>query len=348
MTIDLSCLLYNNSPLGNYECNEPSRLRFDNWLPDVDEPAFQDTAVKQKYTMLKCRSGAYKYVISLNPYSPAWKRVWRGKIWSAVMTHGLPTKFVTLTYKDGELEGEELERAFSKWYDTFMKRFKRYLKNEGVSLDEFRYLRVMEYGSKHGRLHYHLAFWGIPSYIPKPDFEKMWEIGWVNIQQPKALTAILNAMPKFFDFELQEQLDIIRLCPKVRYQVSGLVGYLIKYLTKGSLEASRRPKGLRIIQPSRNLVPKLEGEDEYYAIQEVRDAFYASFVSSCKYFDQVISRWYFAKSVDRKPHTMSGAGFGSHEIPETFGSVQNECYDVWNRIVDLNRSLPPFKKKLTI
>lgn len=251
---DLSCPLRNNSPMADYEPSEPVGLIFDQWSEVSEEQALPETAIKQKYARLTGHDGSYLFVPVLSPYSPEWIRRWKGKLWSAIRLHGLPSKFVTLTYRDGTLSGSSLESAFAKEFEKFMKRLKR-------KYGKMHYLRVMEYGSAFGRLHYHIAFWDCP-FIPKRELERIWGFGWVDIQIPHALRYLASKFEGYFDLPKEVRINLVNVFLDLPYEnnpvrqaVTRLIGYLLKYLLKSSEYAENRPKGLRVVSASRGLIP---------------------------------------------------------------------------------------------
>lgn len=115
---------------------------------------------------------------------------------------------VTLTYRDGFSGGVEWS---PRHISECLKRIRQWMQRRGWPV---RYVWVAELGEKSGRLHYHVGLW-VPhgERIPMVDAQGWWPHGMTNIERAR-----------------------------------HAVGYLMKYLTKGSTESALGdyPKGARV------------------------------------------------------------------------------------------------------
>lgn len=115
---------------------------------------------------------------------------------------------LTLTYRNGDSGGVEWS---PRHISECLKRIRQWMKRRGWPV---RYVWVAELGERSGRLHYHVGLW-VPcgESIPFVDAQGWWPHGATNVERAR-----------------------------------HAVGYLMKYLTKGSTETAlgEYPKGARV------------------------------------------------------------------------------------------------------
>lgn len=75
------------------------------------------------------------------------------------------SSFITLTYDDKHLPPDG--RASKSDVQKFLKRFRHASRDYGFIMPPFKYFIVCEYGSKHGRPHYHGLIFGVDFYSPE-------------------------------------------------------------------------------------------------------------------------------------------------------------------------------------
>lgn len=223
------------------------------WLSaDDGQEAGSAKPLPNEYIRLVDHSGKWRILATLKPYTEIWVKKQKGRLWRHIREMGIPSHFVTLTYADEHLGDRKAEELFSWAYNRFMTRLRRYLKSKGISSPE--YVRVLDYGSEHGRLHYHLAFWNLP-YISNRIFSEMWEIGYTRIEKPNAIKALEVSFPMLRYYDPKQIALLLEFDESMQYHVSGLVGYLLKYIVKNPGDVDKRPKGVRAISYSRGLKP---------------------------------------------------------------------------------------------
>lgn len=226
----------------------------DKWLFET-EPGedVRPDPLPDKLIKLKDNSGKWIILASMTPYTKSWVKSHKGRLWRHIKEFGIPNAFITLTYSDEKVsDSEAMEVLFSENYNRFMTRLRRYLAKLNQPTPE--YLRVLDYGSEKGRLHYHLCFWGLP-YIPVRVLERMWEIGYVWIEQPYAVGQLKKEYPMIRFYDPKQTALFLETDERLRYHVSGLVGYLLKYLLKSHEHIQKRPKNMRAVSYSRGLKP---------------------------------------------------------------------------------------------
>lgn len=247
MTFEVSKRKSSDEPLAADQSEQ-----WDRWI--ADNPTTEDEPTKKamptRYVKLSSRNG-WVLVPALVPHTEHWVKVRKAELWSAIKQNGLPSHFVTLTYADGQIDDEKAEQEFSKAYNAFMTRLKRYLRKRNYDW-KAKYCRVLEYGSEHGRLHYHLTFWDLP-FIANRVLADMWRIGFVHIVEPNAVGAIKAEFPKFMKLTPEQQEVILSANRRLQYHVAGLVGYMLQYILKPGADFSKRPKNIRAVSYSRKL-----------------------------------------------------------------------------------------------
>lgn len=90
-------------------------------------------------------------------------------------------KFYTLTYNQFEYTYSLRQKQFTRDWQLFLKRLRKYVGNNKI-----RYIRTVELGSQFERLHFHVIFFNLP-FIAKEKIEELWQKGFVK---PKKLTSV--------------------------------------------------------------------------------------------------------------------------------------------------------------
>lgn len=129
------------------------------------------------------------------PCKFAKRRVWVGRVMLELHCHR-HSCFVTLTYKEApDGFSEEDVRLF----------FKRLRRRRGA----VRYLLVGEKGSKGGRVHYHVALFGV-SVTERANIDKCWGLGFVDVGELNAKSAayLVKYMLKGEDHESFRRMSL--------------------------------------------------------------------------------------------------------------------------------------------
>lgn len=107
------------------------------------------------------------------------------------------SKFVTLTYKDNELDVSKAKEDFKK----FIKRLNYRLSKDG--LENVKYLYVIEF-QKRGSIHFHCVFFNL-DYIKKSEFEKIWKNGFIKINKIDNCDNVGAYVVKYMNKEIEEK-----------------------------------------------------------------------------------------------------------------------------------------------
>lgn len=258
----------------------------DEWVPSVVEEPFEvPKALPNRYVRVYY-GNKWKAFPALVPHTDHWIRVRQAQVWQAIRNLGIPTSFVTLTFRDCEIPSCWIvEKFFSAQYNRFMTRLYRFL--------GFRpkYIRVLDYGALNGRVHYHLAFWGVPQF-DATIWHKMWRIGYVDVQVPHAYTDLLAKYPDYPLLDRAGQEWFLHQDKHIEVCVARLVGYLIKYLTKMSSHYEERPRSIRLFQPSRGITKNAKYELKRSEFLYMRDWMREELGENTKSFFYGRKRWW--------------------------------------------------------
>ena len=140
------------------------------------------------------------------------------------------SKFVTLTFRDGETEDIKDVRQTNPMFKRFIQRLNRYLKKEGKPA--LKYAVVVEFQDKNGRgaVHYHMIC--NLDWMPHEKLTEIWRHGWVGINSLKA--------------KMREDGK----------DVDNVGAYMIKYMLKDFND--ERLRGQKTYWTSRGLIKPIE------------------------------------------------------------------------------------------
>lgn len=98
--------------------------------------------------------------------------------------HKISPKFFTLTYNQPEYIHSLCTKGFTRDWQLFLKRLRKYTGNKNI-----RYVRTVELGSVRQRLHFHVIFFNLP-FIPQNKIEELWRKGFVKPKELKGIDGI--------------------------------------------------------------------------------------------------------------------------------------------------------------
>jgi len=121
------------------------------------------------------------------------RAVWASRLVCERQAHD-QAQFLTLTYRDSDLP--ESQAACKKSFQKFIDRYRK-------AYDKPRYFAVLEYGTRHGRAHWHAIFFGKDTtyesrsksghkYVVDPTIEDTWQMGSTYVKDCGSETQTMN------------------------------------------------------------------------------------------------------------------------------------------------------------